>query len=361
MSAFTVIVIIGFLMILGGISLAATPLLTFVGAGYFIIILFLITGIFGIIRAISDKRYDKDFFFSILSLILGIAGFFIPGAGAMNNYILLYLAAGWFLIHAVLSIINALGSKQETGTLGMVIGIILGVLELILAIYSVAHPSVLAVSIGLLIGFYYIESGISMILVGSRACLGGNNLTLIFTIMGVLTILGGFAMMFTPLATFFSIGHCIILLFFIHGVIGIVRAINDRRFEKDFFFAIFSLVLGIIGFAVPGIAAMNSSILLYLAAAWLFIHGILSIFNALEAKKQDAGTFVVILGIVAGVLSIILGIYSVIHPSVLAINLGILTGLYFVDSGIDMIFIGSEVSRAVAVARSLRGANIRNR
>lgn len=37
MSTFTLIVIMGVLMIIGGISLLATPLMNFVSAGYFII------------------------------------------------------------------------------------------------------------------------------------------------------------------------------------------------------------------------------------------------------------------------------------------------------------------------------------
>ncbi len=65
-------------MIIGGISMAATPLMTFMGAGYYIIVLFLLMGIIGIIRAVRDKHCDKDFVFAILSLILGLAGFAIP-------------------------------------------------------------------------------------------------------------------------------------------------------------------------------------------------------------------------------------------------------------------------------------------
>ena len=61
MSIYTLIVIIGTLMIIGGISLAATPLMTFVTAGYFIIILFFVAGIIGIIRAVYEKRYDRSF------------------------------------------------------------------------------------------------------------------------------------------------------------------------------------------------------------------------------------------------------------------------------------------------------------
>ena len=83
MSIYTLIVIIGTLMIIGGISLAATPLMTFVTAGYFIIILFFVAGIIGIVRAVHEKRYDRSFIFSILSLVLGMAGLVTPGAAAI--------------------------------------------------------------------------------------------------------------------------------------------------------------------------------------------------------------------------------------------------------------------------------------
>ena len=85
MSAFTGIVIMGFLMTIGGVFLAGSPMITFMSAGYFIIFLFLIAGIMGIIRAVYEKRYGKDFIFAILSLFLGIAGFAVPGAAASRK------------------------------------------------------------------------------------------------------------------------------------------------------------------------------------------------------------------------------------------------------------------------------------
>ncbi len=148
--------------------MAASPLMTFMSAGYFIIVLFFLAGIIGIVRAVQEKRYDKEFVFAILSLIMGIAGFAIPGAAIMNNYILLYMAAAWLSIHGILSIISAVGNKNE--------------------------------------------SGISMIA--------------------------------TPLATFFSIGYAIVLLFFVNGVLGIVRAVNEKCYDRKFFFAILSMILG---------------------------------------------------------------------------------------------------------------------
>jgi uncharacterized membrane protein HdeD (DUF308 family) len=83
----------------------------------------------------------------------------------MNNSILLYMAAGWFILHGVFTIINAIASRKEGGL--KILSIVLGVLSIILGVYSIAHPAVMAVSLGILISFYFIESGIDMILIGS--------------------------------------------------------------------------------------------------------------------------------------------------------------------------------------------------
>ena len=168
MTSFTMIVIMGVLMILGGISMLATPLLNFISAGYLVIILFFVWGIFGIARGISEKSYDKKFFFAILSLILGIVGLIMPNAAAMtHDFILLYLAAGWFIVHGILSIVTAIQSKKEDAdTSTVVLCVVLGVLELIIGIYSFVHPAMMAVALGILIGIYFIEAGINVIVIG---------------------------------------------------------------------------------------------------------------------------------------------------------------------------------------------------
>ena len=161
-------VIFGVLLIIAGVSLMATPLITFMSAGYFIIILFFLWGIYGIIRGVREKRYGVDFFFAILSLILGIIGLIIPNAAALtNDYMLLYLAAGWFIVHGILSIVAAIGSKSKGDDTGsVVLCIVLGVLELIIGIYSILHPGMMAIALGILIGIYFIESDINMIVFG---------------------------------------------------------------------------------------------------------------------------------------------------------------------------------------------------
>ena len=267
----------------------------------------------------------------------------------MTNFAILYMAAAFFFIHGILTILAAISRWREDGETGMlVLSIILGVLELILGCYSVAHPIVLALALGTLVGFYFIETGVSVIITGSAVCRGSNNLTILFVAMGVLTIFGGIAMLATPLITFLGFGYSIVILFFINGVLGIIWAVSEKRYDKDFFFAIFSLILGIIGCRTPSIFNMNSAILIYMAAAWFFIHGVLSIITVLKKRKEGAGLIVTVIGILLGVLELILGCYSVTHPSVPAAVMGTLIGLYFIESGASMIFIGAGISRAVA-------------
>ena len=54
------IVIFGVLLIIAGVALIATPLMTFMSAGYFIIILFFLWGIYGLVRGIREKRYGAE-------------------------------------------------------------------------------------------------------------------------------------------------------------------------------------------------------------------------------------------------------------------------------------------------------------
>ncbi len=169
MAAFIAFLIMGILMIVSGILMLATPIMNFMSWGYFIIVLFFIAGIFGIVKAIRERRYGVEFCLAILALILGIVGLFVPGAAELNNSVLLFMAAGWFVIRGVLSIVLSIADRAKGSSFGMMlIGILLGVLDIVLGIYSFMHPAVMAISIGLLIAFYFIESGINLIFIGAE-------------------------------------------------------------------------------------------------------------------------------------------------------------------------------------------------
>ena len=134
-------VIIGILMLICGVSCMCTPLVTFMDAGYFIVIMVAVYGVIGIVRAIAEKHFGAGFVFSILSVIFGVTVLFFP----------------------IISVISAIQIKKATGSKLWILQLIFGILGVILGCYSFFHPALVAVSIGFLIGFYFIETGFAML------------------------------------------------------------------------------------------------------------------------------------------------------------------------------------------------------
>jgi len=62
---------------------------------------------------------------------------------------------------------------------------------------------------------------------------------------------------------------------------------------------------------------------------------------AFQVKGEDKHWY---LGLISGILGVGLGIYSFLHPTVAILSVSILIGLYFVESGINMIVLGSALS-----------------
>ena len=160
-------IILGILMMLCGISCMFTPVLTFLRAGYFLVILLLVYGIAGIIRAIASKQYDAKFVFSIISVIGGLTVMFVPGMALMMDGMLLYMMAGWFILQGIVSLIVSIKFKSLEGGKKWILGLIVSIIGMLLGLYSIFHPLLLAFTEGILIGVYFIESGVNMILFSS--------------------------------------------------------------------------------------------------------------------------------------------------------------------------------------------------
>ncbi len=152
-------IILGILLIIAGVSCAFTPLGTFMAAGYLICIVMLIFGIVGIVRGFQKKATALEVVVSVLALIVGIVALFRPGDKLVLDTIVLYLLSAWFVCVGVVSIVE---SVQDRGS-GWVLGLIIGIICVILGLYSFVHPMFTAVTAGILIGFFFIGTGISLI------------------------------------------------------------------------------------------------------------------------------------------------------------------------------------------------------
>lgn len=163
-----VIIILSILLILGGIVCITTPLVTFFELGYIVMFLLIVYGVMAIVKAVSEKKYGVDFVFGILSVIAGVVSAILPGMGLSTDMMLLVIAAVWLVVQGIMSIMTAFQIKKSSEGKKWIWGLVLGILGIILGLYSFIHPIVLAFTMGMLLGIYFIESGLSMIFMTSQ-------------------------------------------------------------------------------------------------------------------------------------------------------------------------------------------------
>ena len=82
----------------------------------------------------------------------------------MLDGMIVYMAAFWFVLRGALAI--ALAIKLKGVSKDWFWGLIIGILSLIAGIYSFAHPMVMALATGILIGLYCVETGLDTIITG---------------------------------------------------------------------------------------------------------------------------------------------------------------------------------------------------
>ena len=153
-------------------------------------------------------------------------------------------------------------------------------------------------------------------------------------IAGILLVLAGVACLFTPVETFMAVGIYIGLLFLIYGIAGIAKALQKKSTISEIIISILAVAVGVVSFVKPGTTLIFDFILLVLVAFWFIIQGVLTFRLAIELRKIKRFW---LLQAIFGIISIGLGIYSLIHTQFAAMATGYLIAIYFIESGINMI------------------------
>lgn len=159
-------------------------------------------------------------------------------------------------------------------------------------------------------------------------------MTALTLIMGVIMILCGISCLFTPVATFLSTGYLVGFLFLLYGISGLIRAFQRRSTVLEVILHIISIAIGVFSLTRPGGTEIFDRIILLIVSAWFLIQGIITIVISLRLKGLRLRWF---LGFIMGILGIVLGVYSLIHPLISALTVGYLIAIYFIESGLDMI------------------------
>jgi uncharacterized membrane protein HdeD (DUF308 family) len=165
-------------------------------------------------------------------------------------------------------------------------------------------------------------------------------------------IRGGAALIFGLLTWFYPfISILIMVMFFgvyalIDGVLGVVIAINGRRTHQDWWLMLIwgmvSILAGIMTFFVPGITWL---VLITFIAIWSLVSGILQIIAAIRLRKSIRGEGWMI---VAGMLSVLVGIILLVNPVQGGIALTWVIGVYAALFGVMNIALAFRLRRFAA-------------
>lgn len=158
-------IIVGIILSVSGVFCIFTPFATFMAAGYIIGIMLFIYGIIALIRSIQKRAGVLAYISSILAIFVGFLAVFRPGATLVFDYLILIFIAIWFIVQGIASIYISIRRRKELPGWGY--GLASGIFGLAAGVISFIFPQVEMFAVGILIGIFLIETGLSLITVGS--------------------------------------------------------------------------------------------------------------------------------------------------------------------------------------------------
>lgn len=161
-------------------------------------------------------------------------------------------------------------------------------------------------------------------------------------VLGVLMIFGGFTMMITPGITFLSVGWLIGFVFILSGINAIVDYLMHRKeghiTQWDLIAGILSAAMGILILSSPYVMILAKGAIIYFFNFWMIISGVLRIIAAVQMRKEGSRHWIWVM--ILAVLSVALGIYALFNILVMAVAIGWMMGFFVMMSGINLIGLG---------------------
>ena len=162
-------------------------------------------------------------------------------------------------------------------------------------------------------------------------------------IMSILMIVCGFACMFTPVGTFLAMGYFFAVMFFVYGLMGIIRAFTKKDMSTiQIVMSVLALIVGIIAIIKPGSTLAMDAVILGFIAAGFLIEGASRIVMGWKMKGLNKNWIWIFL---IGILGVVLGAYMLVHPAVAAVTAGFLIGFGFLQTGFNMLALALSMNK----------------
>ena len=152
---------------------------------------------------------------------------------------------------------------------------------------------------------------------------------------GVVALLFGICTLFYPAITLVVLVFLFGAYSLIDGIFAVIAAIANRHGEQYWvpllIGGLVGIAIGVVTFFMPQVTALA---LLYLIAAWAIVTGLAQIVAAVRLRRVITGEWLLAL---AGVLSLVLGMFLIAAPGAGALAVVLWIGAYAVVMGIVLI------------------------
>lgn len=165
-------------------------------------------------------------------------------------------------------------------------------------------------------------------------------MAIVSIILGILLVICGFSLLFTPLMTFLGIGTLLSIVLMIWGIMSIVKCVSSKKYDANFALAILAVILAFFLMISPATTFVTDVVILYIAAVFVILRGLVSVIMSVKSAKGSNNKWW-IFGVILGILGIIVGIIFMVYPLLGAAVLGMLIAFFFIYAGFDVIFIGA--------------------
>ena len=175
--------------------------------------------------------------------------------------------------------------------------------------------------------------------------------SVITCILGIVMIITGGYCLFTPVMTYMTLGYIVGFNMIVDAIGGIITwSARKKAGEADGWTlagAIASLIFGLVLLASTALQLVVDMAIVYIAAAWLVVIGILRIVHASKVHKLRKALDAEILGkrwwlmMLIGILLVIGGVLSFANPTGLIVAIGIHFGLNIIVAGANLIAVAA--------------------
>ena len=163
-------------------------------------------------------------------------------------------------------------------------------------------------------------------------------------LIGILFVIMGFWVMFTPLASYIGLSIFFSVIIFISGLVEIIFAVSNRdQIDGWGWFlaaAIFDFLFGIILISYPGITI---TILPILLAFWLMFKGFSAIGTSIDLKHYKVSAWGWLLFV--GIACILFAVLIIANPLIGGLSIVYMTAFAFISIGIFRIMLSLKLRK----------------